>query len=90
MPDHVLGDGDVVVDLAVVDRELEADEVGQDCRGARLRADRAYPFAGRRAHDRESVFIFCDVRHLMLSRGAQGGEVEVFLRDDVRSCEFIN
>ena len=58
MPDHVLGDGDVVVDLAVVDRELEADEVGQDGRGARLRADRAYPFAGRRAHDRESVFIF--------------------------------
>ena len=55
MPDHVLGDGDVVVDLAVVDLELEADEAGQDGGGARLRPDRPHPLAGRRAHDGESV-----------------------------------
>lgn len=39
MAHHVLGDGHVVVDLAVVDLELEPYEVGQDGRGTGLRAD---------------------------------------------------
>jgi hypothetical protein len=40
MADHVLGDGDLVVDLAVVYKELKPDEAGQDGGGARLRPDR--------------------------------------------------
>jgi hypothetical protein len=45
MPDHVLGDGHVVVYLAVVHLKLEAYEVGQDRGGARLCPDRLRPLA---------------------------------------------
>ena len=38
--DHVFGDGNLVVGLAVVHKELEPDEAGQDGGGARLRPDR--------------------------------------------------
>jgi hypothetical protein len=41
--DHVFGDGDAVVDLAVVHVEAQADEARQDGRGASLRA-----YGGRR------------------------------------------
>lgn len=55
MADHVLGDDDVVVHLAVVHLELEADEAGQDGGGPRLRADGLDLLAGLGTHDREAV-----------------------------------
>lgn len=51
VPDHVLGDGHVVVHYAVVHLELEAHEVGQDGGGARLRPDRPYSLARLRTGD---------------------------------------
>jgi hypothetical protein len=55
MPDHVLGDGHVVVHLAIVHLELEADEVGQDGGGARLRPDRLELLARRGPCDGETT-----------------------------------
>ena len=39
MSDHVLGDGDAVVDFAVVDFESQSDEAGEDGRRAGVRSD---------------------------------------------------
>lgn len=55
MADHLLGDLDVDVVLAVVDLELEADEAGQDGGGARLRPDRSDSLACGRADYGEAV-----------------------------------
>ena len=53
--DHVLGDLDLVVDLAVVHVELEPHEAGQDGRGPRLRLDRLHALAGPGPDDGETV-----------------------------------
>lgn len=55
VPNHVLGDDNVVVYLAVVHLELEADEVGQDGGGARLRPDRLYLLAGLGTCDGKTI-----------------------------------
>ena len=55
MADHLLGDDEIVVDLAVVDLELEADKVGQDGGGPGLRADRGNLLARLGALDREAI-----------------------------------
>lgn len=54
MSDHVFRYRDVVVDLAVVHGELEADEAGQDGGGSRLGLDGLGPLAGLGADDRET------------------------------------
>lgn len=69
MAHHVLGDEHVVVDLAVVDLELEPDEVGQDGRRARLRADGGDFLAGCRALDREAGGI-------VLAKGKTNGRLD--------------
>lgn len=53
--DHLLGDLEVVVFLAVVHLEPEADETRQDGGGAGLRADRLDFFAWEVAYDGEAV-----------------------------------
>ena len=55
MADHVLGNGHVVVDLAVVDLEREADEVGKDGGGACLGADRGRVLALLNLGESETV-----------------------------------
>jgi len=51
---HLLGDQDLQVVLAIVDLELQADEVGKDRGGARLRLDRGNPLAGLRPYNGET------------------------------------
>lgn len=46
MADHILRDGHLVVDLAVVDLEAQANECGQDGGGTGLCADRGDVLAG--------------------------------------------
>lgn len=53
MPDHVLGDVDVDVGLAVVDLEAQADEAGEHGGGAGLCADGLDGLAGGGADDGE-------------------------------------
>jgi len=53
--DHLLGDGQVVVDLAVVDLELEADKGGQDRGGAGLGPDGHHLLAHFGADDGETA-----------------------------------
>jgi hypothetical protein len=53
MPDHILRDQELVVDLAVVHLKLEPDEVRQDRRVARLCTDGHYSLAGFRSDDGE-------------------------------------
>jgi hypothetical protein len=55
--DHVLGDVDLFVDLAVVDQEAQADKVGQDGGGARLSLDDGDFFAGLGALDRKALRV---------------------------------
>lgn len=59
MADHVLCDDDVVVDLAVVDLELEADEVGKDGGGPGLCANRADSLAWEGTGYGKTVVLFC-------------------------------
>jgi len=53
--DHVLCYPHIVVDLAVVHLEDQADEIGQDGRAAGLRLDRGRALAGFRSHYRETM-----------------------------------
>lgn len=57
MADHILGDSDIVVDLAVVDLENQADKVGQDGGTACLGLDRGGTLAGLWADDGQSVCL---------------------------------
>lgn len=86
MPDHVLGDVDVDVGLAVVDLEAQADEAGEHGGGAGLCADRLDGLAGGGADDGETVAV----RILLFLRiGGEGKGrvlVVILLRDDVRTC----
>jgi hypothetical protein len=54
--DHILSDSDIVVDLAVVDLEDQADKVGQDGGTACLCLDRRGTLAGLGSNDGQSVF----------------------------------
>lgn len=56
MTDHILGDSDIVVDLAVVNLENQADKVGQDGGTACLRLDRRGTLAGLWADDGQTVY----------------------------------
>lgn len=56
MTDHILSDSDIVVDLAVVDLEDQADKVGQDGGTACLCLDRRGTLAGLGSNDGQSVF----------------------------------
>lgn len=49
---HIFGDRHLVVDLAIVHRELETDEAGEDGGGSCLRLDRLGPLTGLRSDDR--------------------------------------
>lgn len=53
--DHLLGDGEVVVDLAVVDLEPQADKVGKDGGGAGLSLDRRRLLARGRSDNGQAV-----------------------------------
>lgn len=54
--DHVLGYCDIIILLAVVDLELEANKVRQDSRRAGLCLDRSLSFAGLCSRDRETGY----------------------------------
>lgn len=51
---HLLGDQDLQVVLAIVDLELQSNEVGEDGGGAGLRLDRGDPLAGLGPYNGES------------------------------------
>lgn len=53
-PDHILGDGHVVVNFPIVHLELEAHKVWQYSRRAGLCFNRRHLLAGFRAHDWET------------------------------------
>ena len=55
MPHHLLRDRYISVDLPIVHLELEPDEVGQNCRAARLRSYRDCTLAGFGDDDGEAV-----------------------------------
>lgn len=57
MPDHILGDGDVVVDFSVVHLEFQTNEVGEDGCGAGFCADGAGGLAWFGAGDGEAVIV---------------------------------
>lgn len=57
--DHVLGYPHIVVDLAVVHLEDEADKVGEDGCAAGLRLDRGCTLSSFRADNRETTVILC-------------------------------
>ena len=54
VPYHILGDSDIVVDLAVVDLENEADKVRQNCCAACLGLDWRCSLAWFWSHDRKA------------------------------------
>ena len=55
MPNHLLRDRHIIVNLPIVHLELEPDEVGQDRRAAGLRFDGARTLAGFRGDDGEAA-----------------------------------
>ena len=55
--DHVFSYRHLVVDLAIVHGELEADEAGEDRGGSRLGLDGFGPLAGLGADDWETVEV---------------------------------
>ena len=55
MPDHILRDRDIMIDLPVVHLELQPHEVGKDGGSAGLRANRRLPLAGFGAGDGETA-----------------------------------
>lgn len=55
--DHVFRYGDIIVLLPVVDLKLQADEVGQNRSGARLRLDRGLAFTGLNSCNREALYV---------------------------------
>lgn len=57
VPNHVLCYCDIIVLLAVVDLELQADKVGQDGGGACLRLDRGLSLASLCAHNGETLNV---------------------------------
>lgn len=58
MPYHRLRDRHINVVLPIVHLELQAHEIGQDGRGARLGLDWRLPFTGFCADDWETVELF--------------------------------
>ncbi len=58
MPDHILRYDNIMVDFPIMNLEFEADKVGKDCCGARLRPDwRRLLFAGLDTHNGETVDV---------------------------------
>lgn len=53
MPDHIFRNHHIVVHLAIVDLEQQADEIWQDRRATSLCADRYDPLAWLGSHDGE-------------------------------------
>jgi hypothetical protein len=56
--DHVLGNHDGQVVLAIVNFESEPDKVGEDGRGSGLRSDGGHPFAGLLGPDNREAADF--------------------------------
>lgn len=55
--DHILGYRDIIVLLAVVDLELQANKIRQDGSRARLCLDRGLSFAGLRSCNGEALYV---------------------------------
>lgn len=74
MTDHILSDSDIVVDLAVVDLENQADKVGQNGGTACLRLDRRGTLAGLWADDGQAVcrIVRADSRSLVCESRCPG------------------
>ena len=55
MPHHILRDGHIMIDLAIVHLEFQPHEIGQDGRGACLGFDGCLAFAGFGAYDGKAL-----------------------------------
>ena len=70
MADHILGDSDIVVDLAVVDLEDQTDKVGQDGGTACLCLDRRGTLAGLGSNNGQSVYLIIRTGSRGVARGS--------------------
>jgi hypothetical protein len=81
MPHHVLRDRHLIVDLAIVNLEGQANKVGQNGRRSCLRSDRRRPLAYGNLNDWETVWTVLG----KLSKRV----CEKFLRDNIRSYSAL-